>query len=167
MDIVQKLKAWATQISYRYLLSHDPGAIDMNTMSYAFQDLLTHEEEDMDIENEGELIPVPERGNARNQNRNNGSTQQVSTTTNETGISTAPGFNNPPEENISPTQIQTPPPSNHPLPIQVTPSPPSVADNRSTIPTQQYSLIKAPQPRPSPHVYTCLLPWAIYNVDPN
>ena len=101
MDIVPKLKAWATLISYPYLLAHDPGATDMNTMRYEFKDLPTNGEEDMEIENGSEWIPVPERGSARSRIKNN-DTPQASITTNETGESTAPGFNHPPEEKNKP-----------------------------------------------------------------
>ena len=145
MDVVPKLNAWANQIAHPYLLEHEPASIDMDTMKYAYKDVLARSD-DMEIDNnmnDGEWIPVTDRGGARNRNKNNGS-QNVNNTNRETGISTAPGFNHPPEENSSPTQKQ-PTTSNIPSPAQVTPEQPPANNHRQSPTTHQpKQLLKDP-----------------------
>ena len=154
MDVVPKLNAWANQIAHPYLLEYDPTALEMDTMKYAYKDLPL-QGEDMEIDNEsneGEWIPVTDKGKHRNQNKHIDN-QNVKQKSNETGISTAPGFNHPPEENNTPTQKQstvtTPPnPSN-----QVPPDQQQANPNRNQSPPQLHGqLLKDPQPRPASHV---------------
>ena len=109
MDVVPKLNAWANQIAHPYLLEHEPESIDMDTMKYAYKDLPTKSDE-MEIDNntnDGEWIPVPDRSGARNRTKNNDTPNDTNKRT-ETGISSAPGFNHPPEEDQHPKQQQRP-----------------------------------------------------------
>jgi hypothetical protein len=155
MDVVPKLNAWANQIAQPYLLEHDPAALDMDTMKYAYQDL-PMQGEDMEIDDEsseGEWIPVPDKGKNRNQNKqiNNSSTQKKSE---ETGISTAPGFNHPPEEgNTSLSEQHTANTTTNPPDDQI-PTDQQLANtngNKSP-PKLNGQLLKDPQPRPASHV---------------
>ena len=154
MDVVPKLNAWANQIAHPYLLEHEPMSIDMDTMKYAYKDLPTQSDE-MEIDNntnDGEWIPVADRGGSRNRTKNN-SPQNGTNKHIETGISDAPGFNHPPEENQHPTQQQTTTAIKTTPPTQVTPEQPPTNNHRKNATTQQpKQLLKDPQPRPSSHI---------------
>ena len=156
MDVVPKLNAWANQISHHYLLANDPDSIDMDTMKYAFKDL-TNQSENMEVDQttkDGEWIPVPDKGGVRNRNKNNGA-QQEHTPTLDTGMSSAPGFNLPPEETSRPQQTQTQKDNDVTPPTQATitqlpPTKPTKNDQPAG--KQKGQLLKDPQPRPSSHV---------------
>ena len=63
----------------------------------------------MEIEtesNEGAWIPVTDKGSTCNRNKHR-DTPNAQQTSKETGISTAPGFNHPPEETNTPPQKQS------------------------------------------------------------